>query len=258
VTSTLGAVAAGALITFLLVWLLGHPHKDTLGYEVAKVALQVIGVAVIGGVITVATSTYQHEREAADRAIEQRREREAEDLETRRQEFNLRADLLARSSTCAQQMYVICQHVRRRQADYSSRTDDASRDLWKEARSLLDTSYLSFNAEAKALEIELGARFGVPEDRQSGSVWVLWHQIDDLLTLYYFNLCGNFRKDVLKANAKDDLERHSGLTVDELGVADPKNPTPVELARMRNKIRDLFTERLREFAQAVLTDPLTR
>jgi hypothetical protein len=274
----LGSVAAVALGVLLFVWVLGHPKKDTLWFEVAKTALQVLGVAVIGGIITVATSTYQHERQAAEKAAEERREaaekaveahREeeekaletkrkeaAEELERRRQQFNLRAALLDRSSKCAQKMFVICQHVRRRQTDYSSKRGRNSRAIWAEAQALLDRSYRDFNAEAKAIETELGARYGIPEDQQKDGVYVLWHQVYDLLTLYYFNLCGNFRRDVLKTNAKSDEKRHSGLDLDDLKVENPQSPTQDELRDMRNSIRPLFTDTMPKLAEAVLKDEL--
>lgn len=61
---------------------------------------------------------------------------------------------------------------------------------------------LAFSSEAPAIETEIGARFGVHKvDDEQGKrhPHLHWHQIYDLLTAYYFNLCGNFRDDVLKS-----------------------------------------------------------
>jgi hypothetical protein len=252
----LGSVCAVAITVLILVWLLKHPMKDTLWYEVAKTALQVLGVAVVGGIITVATSTYQHERQAADKDLETRRRADADEAENVRQEFNLRTALLDRSSKCAQKMFVTCQDVRRKQADYFGKKDPISTAKWEEARSLLDRSYLDFNAEAEAIETELGARYGIPEDQKVDSVYVLWHQVSDLLTLYYFNLCRNFRKDILDRNAKSESKRHSGLGLEKLKVANPQNPTLDELRDMRHEIRPCFNEAMPKFASAVLNDDL--
>lgn len=41
----------------------GNPNSNTLRYEVAKTALQVIAVAGLGGLAALATFTFQHSRE---------------------------------------------------------------------------------------------------------------------------------------------------------------------------------------------------
>ena len=106
--------------------------------------------------------------------------------------------------------------------------------------------------------MEIGARYGRRTDKQSasGEADMLWHQIRDLLTLYYFNLCGNFRKDVLRSNSKSDDAWHSGIALDDLRVANPQRPTSAELREMRNKIRPLFNQVTPVLAEALLHDDL--
>jgi hypothetical protein len=65
--STFGILAA--------VWLVVNPAKDTLWYEVAKASLQVLGVAVIGGIVTFATTKFQQDRQNADQKFQAERQR---------------------------------------------------------------------------------------------------------------------------------------------------------------------------------------
>jgi membrane protein implicated in regulation of membrane protease activity len=239
----LSSVAVGTLGILAGVWVLANPLKDTLWYEVAKTCLQVISVAVIGGIVTIATYKLQHDRQRAD-----------QELERRREEFDRRATLLNRASRCAQKMFVTCQHVRRVQADHQ---DDQI--IVKEAQTLLDQAYLDFSAEAEALEMELGAWYGIRKTIQvedvSGEAYLRWHQVRDLLTVYYFDLCGNFRRDVLKTNSRSDRELHSGLEFQSM-VTDPLRPTEDELRKIRNQIRPIFNETLPVLANAILRDEL--
>jgi hypothetical protein len=98
----------------------------------------------------------------------------------------------------------------------------------------------------------------------SGKAYLRWHQISDLLTVYYFSLCRNFRKDVLRRNSKChdpkrhdngkcDGELHSGLELEPM-VKDPQNPTPNELKDIRDKIRPLINKQMPVLAGAILTE----
>jgi hypothetical protein len=248
----LSLVAVGTLGVLAGVWVLANPLKDTLWYEVAKTCLQGISVAVIGGIVTIATYMLQHDRQRADQDLQTRREEADRELERQREEFDRRAALLNRASRCAQKMFVTCQHIRRVQADHQ---DDQA--IVKEARALLDQAYLEFSAEAEALEMELGAWYGIrktiQEEDVSGQAYLRWHQVRDLLTVYYFDLCGNFRRDVLKTNSISDRELHSGLELQPM-VADPLHPTEGELRKIRNEIRPIFNEVLPALANAILKE----
>ena len=239
----LSGVAVGTLGVLIGVWISVNPSHNTLWYEVAKTSLQVLAVAVIGGIVTAAAANLQHDRQSADQKLERQRE-----------EFDKRAALLDRASRCAQKMFVRCQHVRRVQTDHKN-----NRRRLTEVRALLDEAYLEFSAEAEALEMELGAWYGkcmaIPAEDESEQAYVRWHQVRDLLTVYYFNLCGNFRRDVLKTNSVSDGELHSGLEFQSM-VADPQDPQPDELREMRNEIRPIFNEALPKLANAILKDKL--
>jgi hypothetical protein len=108
--------------------------------------------------------------------------------------------------------------------------------------------------------MELGARYGIRETIQvnkvSGETYLRWHQIDDLLTVYYFNLCGNFRNDVLKNNSACNGKFHCGADLRPM-VEDPEHPTKEELKVMRdNVIRPLFNAAMPILANAILKDEL--
>jgi hypothetical protein len=129
-----------------------------------------------------------------------------------------------------------------------------------DTRLLLDEVYREFSAEAKALLMELGARYGIRETIQvngvSGEAYLRWHQVDDLLTVYYFNLCGNFRHDVLKNNSASNGKFHCGVDLQPM-IKDPEDPTKKELKDMRdNVIRPLFNEVMPVLANAILRGEL--
>lgn len=253
----LALISISALGVLVCVWWLANPSKDTLWYEVAKTSLQVLGVAVIGGLVTVATSTLQHNRQLQLDKDRKKDLADAESLERQREQFKIRATLLDRTASCAQRMFVTGQHVRRMQSD-SARAEGSS-PMAPDTLALLDDAYLQFSAEAAALQIELGARFGIrmsdEEDPGSGWAYLRWHQISDLLTVYYFNLRGNFRRDVLKRNSKTAAELHAGLDFQSM-VTDPQRPTPQELSAMRRSIRKEFAVALPRLAQAIADDEL--
>jgi hypothetical protein len=98
----------------------------------------------------------------------------------------------------------------------------------------------------------------------TGEAYLRWHQISDLLTVYYFGLCGNFRRDVLRNNSRcHDSERynddkcngelHSGLELEGM-VKDPQHPTDTELKGILDKIRPLFSEQMPVLADAILKE----
>jgi len=261
-------VAAVAFGVLAAVWIVVNPIKDTLWYEVAKTSLQVLGVAVIGGIVTFATARFQQDRQSAEQAREADRQRAERELEKQREAFDRRAALLDRTSRCAQKMFVTCQHVRRVQKDHSSEKGQKDKDALAEARMLLDEAYRDFSAEAEALQMELGARYGIrmteAKDGVTGEAYLRWHQISDLLTVYYFSLCHNFRKDVLRRNSRcrdpkrhDDGkchdELHSGLDLEDM-VKESEHPTDAELKDIRDKIRPLFNEQMPVLALAILKE----
>jgi hypothetical protein len=261
-------VASVAFGVLAAVWIVVNPVKDTLWYEVAKTSLQVLGVAVIGGIVTFATARFQQDRQSAERKREEKRQKAEQDLEKLREEFDRRAALLDRTSRCAQKMFVTCQHVRRVQRDHSPEKDQKDQDTLAEARMFLDETYRDFSAEAAALQVELGARYGIrmteAKDGVTGEAYLRWHQISDLLTVYYFSLCHNFRKDVLRRNSrcrdpkrhgdgKCHGELHSGLDLEGM-VKESEHPADAELRDIRDKIRLLFNEQMPVLADAILKE----
>jgi len=183
----------------------------------------------------------------------------------RRQEFETKAALVERASQVAQKMFVVCQHTRRILRDHVSATETDSRAR-RDALADLDSAYREFSAQSAALETVLGARYGVtwnsggdpmkdakPSQSPSRVFW-RWHQIRDLLTLYYFNLTGSFPGDALKRNSKGHGGRfHSGF--DAVGLVEkPMKPTPEGLSAMRGVIRRNFDEALPDLANAIMAE----
>jgi hypothetical protein len=164
----------------------------------------------------------------------------------RQARFELRNDLLKRSSRLAQEMYTKCQHTRRILRDGTEHDQH-------EALYFLDGAYLEFAAAAQTLEFELGARFGFtqpdsPMTRDVAiGVWEGWHQIRDLLTVYYFNLKDDYRGDVLETNSRDDSGFHSGIDLVPLGS---------KASEMRKTIRRTYDPALRGLVERILSDTI--
>ena len=165
----------------------------------------------------------------------------------RRARFELRNDLLKRSSHLAQEMYTKCQHTRRvlRTAQGEER---------EKAFYYLDSAYLEFATEGQPLEFELGARYGFTEDGDvtsrecANGVWEGWHQIRDLLTVYYFNLKAEYPGDVLERNARGyEGHFHSGLDLVQLKD---------DFRTMCGRIRTTYEAALRQLVQAILSDDI--
>lgn len=242
---TLLAIALVAVGILILLWLTTTPKPNELTYEVAKTCLQVIGLTVIGGILTAATASAQ-----------QTRQDDAEALERQREEFKVRTSLLDRSTRCAQEMFITCQHVKR--VKKAPGVDDPKGLAVPQARELLDRTYLEFSTESVAIETELGARFGElrVERGGSGEAFLRWHQIRDLLTVYYFALCEGFPGRVLERNSKDyKCKMHSGVDFEPL-VADPDRPSPAEVKRVIDELREAFWKAMPKFAEAVLRDEI--
>lgn len=86
----LGCIAVVSLIGLTFAWL-GHPASNTLRYELAKTFMQVLAVAFLGGIATIATFNFQNSR-----AQENEDTRRAEDKEERRRERSRRKLEIAR------------------------------------------------------------------------------------------------------------------------------------------------------------------
>lgn len=252
---TLLAIAVLAISILVALWL-AQPKPNELTYELAKTCMQVLGLTVIGGVLTAATSSVQQARQEDAQALERRRQEDAKVLERQREDFKVRTSLLDRSSRCAQEMFATCQHVRRVKTD--AVVDDPEGQAVTKARELLDRAYLEFSTESLAIETELGARFGelwVKGDGK-GEAFLRWHQVRDLLTLFYFALTDRFRGKVLVRNSDGyESKMHSGFKFTPM-VADPDRPSAQEVASVIQEVRTAFWESMPKLAEAVLRDEI--
>jgi hypothetical protein len=196
--------------------------------------------------------------------------------ETRRETFELKTKLLDQVARTAQTMYVTCQHTRRVLRDnYGNTPDEITRR--EQILATLDDAYLAFSADATALETVLGARYGIywspqgekqdgaksesdkqgdsaAEGSSSSQVFWRWHQIWDLLTIYYFNLKGSFpgKPDVLQTNSKGyGGKYHTGLDL-ELFVNNVRAPEKDELRKMRGALRRAYLDALPKLAKSIV------
>lgn len=190
----------------------------------------------------------------------------------RRQEYEIRTTLVERAARTAQEMYVACQHAYR--ADLASHEQNPNRrEMRDRVFRALDDAYLRFSADAASLETLFGARFGVsdgPANSRSPqsdphAFWQ-WHQIRDLLTVYYFNLAGYFQpaelkasptgREVLEHNSVDcDGKFHSGLNFVEI-LKGPEEKHQAKLTEMLGSIRDTYNKALPRLAQTIMVQPL--
>lgn len=212
------------------------------------------------------------ERKAEEKARDEKRaeDEKARDLkraedekarEREREEFELKTQLVERISRTAADMFIACQHASRVLKDNQG-TDQEVTTRRNNVIDQLDRSYHLFSVESASLETQLGVRYGIawhlpPHDEESQSeVFVKWHQIRDLLTLYYFNLKGNFPGDSFERNSKGHKGRyHSGLKLEEW-VSNAKSPKPDELDAMRVAIRKTYTPALEKLVENMLRDPV--
>lgn len=162
--------------------------------------------------------------------------------------FELRNDLLQRASGLAQRMYVKCQHTVRVLG--AVQTDEER----EKAHYFLDEGYLDFASNGPVLEFELGARYGftepgdVTEPREANGVWEGWHQIRDLLAVYYFSIKNDFR-DTLETNSRNyDGAFHSGMLLE---------PLRADVKQMQKEIREVYSAALRRLVTAILADDIT-
>ncbi len=173
--------------------------------------------------------------------------------ELRRESFEVRTKLLNDTASVGQGMYVFMQHTRRRiiQAGEDSKER-------QQALEALDEHFLDFSTEAAALQTLLGARFGVSRAVPSGDAthlppFLRWHQIHDLLSLYYYNLKEFFPGIVLaEASRGNDGNYHSGLDLTD--YHDKASRGAEDLRRMRVDIRTAYDEAMIDLARGIASD----
>jgi hypothetical protein len=185
-------------------------------------------VAILGGIVG---TSWSHRRER------------------RREGFEVRTRLLNDTARVGQGMYVFLQHTRR----LLIQANDA--DERAVALVALDQRFLDFQQEAAALQTVLGARFGVVRAIQAGRTTLLppflrWHQIHDLLVLYYYNLKEFFPGIVIAETSHGyNGNYHSGLDMSrysdkvERGVEGMRN--------MRIEIRCAYDEAMLDLARGI-------
>jgi hypothetical protein len=170
--------------------------------------------------------------------------------ERRQEAFGVRTKLLNDSARIGQGMYVFLQHTRRK---LIQARDEGEAN---EALAALDERFLTFSIEAAELQTILGARFGVARSLESADTdpdqpFLRWHQIHDLLALYYYNVKDFFPGIVLAEAARGHQGNlHSGLDL-EL-YQDRAALTSENLRLMRRQIRTAYDD-----AMIRLTDGIT-
>lgn len=185
-------------------------------------------VAILGGIIG---TSWSHRRDQ------------------RRESFEIRTKLLNDTARVGQGMYVFLQHTRRRLIQARDADERTS------ALDALDDRFLLFSTEAAALQTLLGARFGVVRAAPAGSTarlppFLRWHQIHDLLALYYYNLKEYFPGIVLaETSLGHDGNHHSGL--DTSRYTDQGDLNAESLRKMRIDIRIAYDEAMIDLTRGI-------
>ncbi|WP_449338413.1 hypothetical protein [Streptomyces chartreusis] len=168
--------------------------------------------------------------------------------------FETRTKLLDDIARVGQGTYVFMQHTRRQILRASDESDR------REALRALDQRFLEFSVEAAQIQTLIGARFGVeraipPEDHTELPPFLRWHQVHDLLALYYYNLKEDFPGIVLAETSRGHGGNyHSGL---DLGAyADKNNLDGEKLRRMRVDIRTTYDEAMIDLARGIMTSSI--
>lgn len=220
-------VACGAVVVALTFW-------QELAKEVVGALATAVLVTVAGTFVATTWSKRRDERRAR---------------------FELRNDLLQRASGLAQQMYVTCQHTVR-VLDVAQTDEEREKAIY-----FLDEGYLDFATAGPVLEFELGARYGFTKPGDvtardvANGVWEGWHQIRDLLAVYYFSIKDDFR-GTLETNARGHGGAfHSGIVLKRPrdGVDDRR----ADIEKMQEEIREVYSGALRRLVTAILADDIT-
>lgn len=223
-------------------------------------------VSAVCGAIAVTASGY-----VAVEAWGRRRARRDEEARQRQQaardEYELRSSMVENCARTASAMWIACQ--------YQSRTGRFGWTLVRWPQRLfhlqgtgpnLHAAYVTFNVESKVLETLLEVRFmpapwvirgepGNEEINQALDPATRWHQIADLLTIYYFSLLGRFYGDSLETNVLGHGGRlHSGLSPAQL--PDTPRPSRQEIRELQGRVRAAYQVALPALELALLQEPL--
>jgi hypothetical protein len=287
--------------------------KAVRALEVVKVCLQVIFVGTAAALATAGTTVWQRRRQdqaekervsREDQAEKERTSREDQATKDRnaredqaqrdriareqqataewdaREDFEVRSALLDRSTRCAQDMYLACQHLwRHNRTEDAPKRYDAGR-VKPPDRERLHEKYLEFSTEAQTIETLLRARYHTPEHQpieprvetaggpidsyaippvtyaalpvsgRDEATW-RWHQVYDLSAVYYFSLLGTDRLEGVRGSNSigHDQKFHSGLPLegDRFGAKRQVDSDVVQAT-----IRAEFKVALDEFAEGLL------
>jgi hypothetical protein len=175
--------------------------------------------------------------------------------ELRKESFETRTKLLNDIAHVGQGMYVFLQHTRRLIIQAGNSKGRAK------ALMTLDERFLAFSIEAAELQTLIGARFGVIRAAPSSSMthlppFLRWHQVHDLLSLYYYNLKEYFPGIVLaETSVGHDGNYHSGL--DMSPYFDKDNLDAERLRLMRVDIRTGYDEAMIDLARGITSGKMT-
>jgi hypothetical protein len=234
--------------------------------EVVKASLQLLFVGALSVVVTIGIAFWQTRRQEAMARDTQAREDEAETERHEREEFIALKTLLDETSTCASEMYMACQHVWRVRDIAGEVESDPYKAKVVATEGFLDRKYLAFAAEANAIQVRIDAGYKSepapsgprieatsgdkgadsranekalkyqPINPAPGQASWRWHQIRDLLTVYYFSLLGERVSRVLPQNSIGATGFHSGIPfTDEHFLAGDKPNIEVIQWTIRNE-----------------------
>ncbi|MEU4288085.1 hypothetical protein AB0E63_07670 [Kribbella sp. NPDC026596] len=209
--------------------------SDPFWERVAVAATGPLVTVVIGGLVVWGiTYLIQQSRE---NSIRQRAEDRADadtSRELRARDDALRHELVTMMTESAATLYLVTQHYWRAKVDQERLPgEQATEKAIRYLRARLDAQYLKSRASGEALEFQLLGYFVSARPRDQ------WHQVQDLLTVRYFQLIDRDTDKLYEDNVGPD---HSGLDIKQL--------------RNAKTLLNKYKEVMREVIDSVFKEPL--
>jgi hypothetical protein len=194
--------------------------EELLLRSVGPLVTVVVGTLIIGTLVASITRKAQ-ERRANDLLKEERIHAENQ----------LRLQLIGQMTEAASSLYMETQKFWRKKDREKVGSDELAQH-----RKELDQQYQASRVVGEGIERSLEAYFLSNEPKAH------WHATMDLLTVRYFHLIGLATDPLLKVNARNASEEHSGLSVKQL--------------KDQDLVLRTYRERLITGAQAVMREPI--
>jgi hypothetical protein len=202
--------------------------SDPLWERISVAATGPLVTVLMGGLVVWGiTYSIQQSRETALRDRAEKRADAETSRELRARDDALRHELVNTLTESAGTLYLFTQHFWRAKEDLKrDPSNQALQQALADLRKKLDEQYLKSRASGEAIENRLLGYFMTSTSRDK------WHQVQDLLTVRYFQLIDRDTDKLYENNAG---AAHSGLEIQDL-----RNP-PKLLESYRTSMKDVVS-----------------